>query len=298
MKRFKKVYIEITNVCNLRCSFCPETKRSPEFMTFETFQRILEQIKPYTDYVYFHVKGEPLLHPRLAEFLDLCETYGLKANITTNGTLIQEAADKLLMKPALRQINFSLHCSDVSDSACGRNDYLSRIFSFIHRSVKTSPTIISLRLWNLRQPGAETGQARQNPEILSQIEAAFGLERAIDAHIDSARGIKLADKVFLSQDAEFEWPSLEKKHREEYIEALFSQCFCYGMKSQIAVLVDGTVVPCCLDGEGVIDLGNINATPFSEIIISDRAKNIHEGFSKKEAFEPLCRTCTYRHRFS
>lgn len=264
-------------------------------MTREDFRRILEQIKPFTDYVYFHVKGEPLLHPELGAFLELCAEYGLKVNLTTNGTLISEAADQLLLKSSLRQINFSLHSYDGNDAGEHLTDYLDCIFSFIKQSSDASDTLFSLRLWNLSRHDSATGSARRNRDVLRQIESAFKLPYLIDEQIDQVRGIKLAEKVFLSQDAEFAWPSLETRlHTEED----FSVGFCYGLKSQIAILVDGTVVPCCLDSEGIINLGNIHATPFSEIIQSPRAEKIHQGFSKKEVVEELCRKCTYRHRFN
>lgn len=114
VKMFKKFYIEITNVCNLKCSFCPETLRTPEFMKIEFFDRILGQIDGYADYIYLHVKGEPLLHPEIEKFLDLCFQREKKVNITTNGTLIRKNKDKLLTEKAPRQINFSLHSLDKS----------------------------------------------------------------------------------------------------------------------------------------------------------------------------------------
>jgi Predicted Fe-S oxidoreductases len=287
MKRFKRIYVEITNVCNLKCRFCSVTKRQPEFMTEESFRSILDQITPFTDHVYFHVKGEPLLHPKIGLFLDLCHEKGLKVNLTTNGTLIQSASDKLLMKPALRQINFSLHSYDGNEPRERMDEYLERIFSYVFTSVAKTDTIISLRLWN-HEEGAE---AEKNREVLTHIEKAFNLPDKINLKLNSARGVKLAEKVFLSIDNEFEWPSMEQKDD-------LSTGFCYALKTQIAILVDGTVVPCCLDGDGVINLGNINKAPFSEIIEGERAKSIHAGFQKRGVVEELCKRCTYRRRFN
>ena len=125
MKKFKKFYIEITNVCNLSCSFCPQTKRSPEIMKFDVFNKILDEVKPYTDYLYFHVKGEPLLHPEIDKFLDISYEKGFMVNITTNGTLISKAKDKILMKPALRQVNFSLHSFDGNQSHNNKEEYIN-----------------------------------------------------------------------------------------------------------------------------------------------------------------------------
>jgi len=291
MKKFKKFYIEITNVCNLSCSFCPKTLRSPEFMNIETFVKILDQIKPHTDYIYFHVKGEPLLHPKLDEFLDLSYEKGFKVNITTNGTLINKVRDKIILKPALRQINFSLHSFDGNEGGSNKDEYVNNIISFVKQSIATTDTLFSLRLWNLNVDNATNLEANKNRDLLFVIENAFQLPYKIEEEIHPGRGIKICDKVYLNQDHEFQWPDL-KEHEDN------SPGFCYGLRNQVAILVDGTVVPCCLDGEGVINLGNIHETPFSQIVESQRANHIFNGFSRREAVEELCRKCGYRKKFN
>jgi radical SAM protein with 4Fe4S-binding SPASM domain len=291
MKRFKKFYIEITNVCNLSCNFCPETCRAPEFMKIETFSKILDQIKPHTDYIYFHVKGEPLLHPKLDKFLDLSHEKGFKVNITTNGTLIKEVRNKIILKAALRQLNFSLHSFDGNEGASNKDEYINNIISFVKEAIATTETLFSLRLWNLDKNNTTNVEAKKNRDLLSVIEEAFKLPYKIEEEIHPGRGIKICDKVYLNQDHEFQWPALNLPEDT-------SPGFCYGLRNQVAILVDGTVVPCCLDGEGVINLGNIHETPFSEIVESQRANNIFNGFSRREAVEELCRKCGYRKKFN
>lgn len=291
MKKFKKFYIEITNVCNLACSFCPKTRRKPEFMSIETFSEILNQIKPYTDYIYFHVKGEPLLHPDIGQFLDLSYEKGFKVNITTNGTLISEVKDKIITKPALRQVNFSLHSFDGNEGSKNRLEYINSILSFTKEAIENTDILISLRLWNLDKDNITNLQKKRNHEIIEVIENEFNLSYKIEEKIIPGRGIKISDRVYLNQDHEFQWPDLGEVEDKR-------SGFCYGLRNQIAILVDGTVVPCCLDGEGVINLGNINKTNFSDILKSDRAKNIYEGFSRREVVEELCRKCGYRKKFN
>ncbi|MBW9156079.1 MULTISPECIES: radical SAM/SPASM domain-containing protein [Clostridium] len=291
LKKFKKFYIEITNVCNLCCSFCPQTQRSPEFMTLETFSKILDQIKPHTDYIYFHVKGEPLMHPKLDEFLDLSYEKGFKVNITTNGTLINKVKNNIILKPSLRQINFSLHSFDGNEGATCKDEYVNNIISYVKQAIATTDTLFSLRLWNLDVDNTTNLEAKKNRDLLAVIENAFNLPYKIEEEIHPGRGIKICDKVYLNQDHEFKWPDL-------LVEEDNSPGFCYGLRSQVAILVDGTVVPCCLDGEGVINLGNIHKTPFSEIVESQRAKDIFNGFSRREAVEELCRKCGYRKKFN
>lgn len=289
MKTFKKVYIEITSVCNLACSFCPPTGRKANFIKPSDFNNLLDQIKPHTDYIYLHVKGEPLMHPRIDELLDTCEEKGFKVNITTNGTLIKKAGPKILGKPALRQMNFSLHSFDGHEGSTNRNEYLRNILSFV-KEAEEDGVIFSFRLWNLTEDNLTNMERQRNRETLEIIEKEFGLDYKIEEKVVRGSGIKIADNIYLNQDHEFEWPSLQAPEDD-------GKGFCYGLRSQAAVLVDGTVVPCCLDGEGIINLGNVNETPFSNIIEEERAKRIYDGFSRREAVEELCRKCGYRKRF-
>ncbi len=291
VKRFKKFYIEITNVCNLACEFCPQTNRKPQFMDIETFTKILDQIKPYTDYIYFHVKGEPLLHPKIDKFLDISYKKGFNVNITTNGTLINEVKDKIIKKPALRQVNFSLHSFDGNEDSKNKDGYINNIISFVKDTLENNDIFISLRLWNLDEDNATNLKKKRNAELLQIIEKEFQLPYKIQEKFTPGRGIKVCNKIYLNQDCEFQWPDLKANEDD-------GKGFCYGLRNQIAILVDGTVVPCCLDGEGVINLGNINETDFSKIIDSKRANNILDGFSRREAVEELCRKCGYRKKFS
>lgn len=291
MKKFKKTYIEITSVCNLACTFCPQTKRQSNFIKIDAFTKILDEIKPHTDYIYFHVKGEPLLHPRIDELLDLSHERGFKVNITTNGTLITKNKHKILPKPALRQMNFSLHSFDGHEGSTNKEAYIMNILDFVKEAVATTPLLVSLRLWNLDTDNTTNLERSRNREILEMIEKAFDLDFKIEEKFVRGAGLKIAKQIYLNQDHEFQWPDLKEAEDE-------GKGFCHALRNQAAILVDGTVVPCCLDGEGVINLGNINQTPFSEIVEGERANNLYNGFSRREVVEELCRKCGYRQRFS
>ncbi|MEK3911171.1 radical SAM/SPASM domain-containing protein [Paenibacillus sp. FSL H7-0331] len=291
MKKFKKTYIEITSVCNLACTFCPQTKRQSNFIKIDAFTKILDEIKPHTDYIYFHVKGEPLLHPRIDELLDLSHERGFKVNITTNGTLITKNKHKILPKPALRQMNFSLHSFDGHEGSTNKEAYIMNILDFVKEAVATTPLLVSLRLWNLDTDNTTNLERSRNREILEMIEKAFELDFKIEEKFVRGSGLKIAKQIYLNQDHEFQWPDLKEAEDE-------GKGFCHALRNQAAILVDGTVVPCCLDGEGVINLGNINQTPFSEIVEGERANNLYNGFSRREVVEELCRKCGYRQRFS
>ena len=291
MKKYKKVYIEITNVCNLKCDFCPETQRKAEFMSEATFEQILDEIKPFTDYIYLHVKGEPLLHPNLGRLLDLSYEKGFKVNLTTNGTLIRKVGELLLKKPAVRQINFSLHSFDGNENQISKEEYLETILTFSHRAMLESKIIISLRLWNLDEALVTTDQRIRNIEILHEIEEKFKLPYKIEGALSENKALKIGEGVYLNQDYEFKWPDLQAEEGT-------TTGSCYGLRQQIAILVDGTVVPCCLDGEGIINLGNIKEQKFLEIINGTRTEKIRLGFCNHHITEELCRKCGYRKRFN
>ncbi|TQR18671.1 radical SAM/SPASM domain-containing protein [Psychrobacillus vulpis] len=289
MKTFKKMYIEITSVCNLACSFCPPPSRKANIIKLDAFNNILDQIKPHTKYIYLHVKGEPLLHPRIDQLLDASHAKGFKVNITTNGTLIKKNRHKLLGKPALRQMNFSLHSFDGHEGSTNREQYLSTILDFAKEAAEQG-VIISFRLWNLQREDATNEDIRRNQETLEILEKEFNLDYKIEEKVVPGSGIKIADRIYINQDHEFQWPSLQAPEDD-------GKGFCHALRSQAAILVDGTVVPCCLDGDGVINLGNINKTPFSEIVEGERANNLYDGFTRREAVEEMCRKCGYRQRF-
>lgn len=289
LKKFKKIYIEITNRCNLSCSFCLPGKRPKAWMLPEEFGGIVRQVKDHTQHVALHVLGEPLLHPDLDQLLASCRSNGLAVNLTTNGTLLAKRQPLLLASPALRQINISLHSAVEAGSDASLGSYLAEIFAFIRAATSQTPLLISLRLWNMSKSGL-AATAGQNDRILQQLEAFFGLPSPLADRLTPGHGTPLAPRVFLSQNPRFTWPHNPAPE-------MGSEGFCRGLRDHVAILVDGTVVPCCLDAEADIPLGNIHRQPLGEILASPRATQIYQGFSQRRLVEPLCRRCTFRQSF-
>ncbi|MBC7958623.1 MAG: radical SAM protein, partial [Vallitaleaceae bacterium] len=290
MKKFKRVYIEITNTCNLNCSFCPPTKRAGAFMELEAFERILDKIKGYSQYLYFHVKGEPLLHPELKGFLEMSFEKGFKVNITTNGTRLHELKELLLTQPAIRQINISLQSFEHQPDSL-QKEYMEQVLQFVKEARERTQIIIELRLWNLELEKVEDPAYGRNHELLKCIEQGLQLPKELQETLSEGKGVKIADRIYLSQSYEFEWPDIKRP-------VISTKGFCYGLRQQIAILVDGTVVPCCLDSEGDLSLGNIfEVVSFEEIVDSSTATALVEGFSVREVVAPLCQRCGYRLRF-
>lgn len=290
MKAFKKVYIEITNICNLNCDFCPKTTRTPEITTKEKFLHIIKSVKPYTDHIYLHLLGEPTMHPELEDYLHISEEHGLKVNLTTNGTLIHKVKDVLMNAPALRQVNISLHSFEGNASEVSMDAYLEGIINFINEATSKSEVICSLRLWNMDSEALK-GKNERNHDIMSILEEKLGVGFNIAEALKEKNGIKLKPKVYLNMAQKFEWPDKERLMSEE-------ETFCYGLRDQVGILVDGTVVPCCLDSEGHIALGNIFKEPFKDIIVSERSQKLYDGFSSRKAVEKLCQSCSYAKRYN
>lgn len=295
MKQFKRIYIEITNICNLNCSFCPPLRRVPKFMSLTEFSQILDKIKPYTNYVYLHIKGEPLMHPNLKEILDLCHQKSILTNITTNGTKISSVQDIISHAPALRQINISLHSfEDIAISRLKELDsYLNEIIITAKYLSENTNTITALRLWNLDKNNITKEAMERNNYILNILKHAFpslDYTEVTDSKL-AQKGIKLGHNIYLNFDYEFSWPSLNTSY-------IGDTGYCYGLKTQLGILVDGTVVPCCLDENGIINLGNIFQDELHDILESTKAQNIIENFGNRRVTEELCQRCGYRERFS
>lgn len=277
MKRFNKVYLEISNVCNLRCNFCPGTKRSKHALTEDEFSCLLSKLRPYTDFLYFHLMGEPLCHPNLERFLELAGEAGFRVILTTNGTLLNRQQNILLKAPALHKVNISLHAFEANDLFLSFEEYLRHCFLF--GQAAQGRKLVVYRLWN--QGGAE----KRNAEILSAMENFFPKPWKVER-----KGPRIADRVYLEYGDKFDWPDLSAEDNGESV-------FCYGLRDQIGVLCDGTVVPCCLDHDGDIPLGNLFFESLEEILEKPRTKIMFEAFSHKKAAETLCRRCGYARRF-
>ena len=277
MKRFNKVYLEISNVCNLKCSFCPGTKRKPKVMTEAEFSALLPKLQPYTDFLYFHLMGEPLCHPNLERYLELAGEHGFKVILTTNGTLLRKQQEILLHSPALHKVNISLHAFEANDLAVPFEEYLQDCFAF--GKAAEGRKLVVYRLWN--QGGAD----RRNDQILSELKKTF-----TQPWVEGRKGIAIGNRVFLEYGDKFDWPDLSAEDGGDRV-------FCYGLKDQIGVLCDGTVVPCCLDHEGDIALGNLFEEYMEVILNKNRTKAIYDGFCSGKATEELCRRCGYARRF-
>lgn len=273
-----KAFLEITNECNLSCSFCHGTKRERQYMSVEHFRHAATELRSFAEYLYFHLMGEPLLHPELSELFEIADSLGFKVILTTNGTLLREKSEILLRAKSLYKVSISLHSYEANAYFDNLKTYLTECFDFCRKASKKG--IISvMRLWNLG------GEESLNNKIIALMHKEFDKDgNTIWKEIYS--GYKIRDNLFLEWGNLFKWPDI---NGEQY----GGGHFCYGLRDQVGVLVDGTVVPCCLDADGVINLGNIFSASLSDILSSERTLALRRSFEERSVTEPLCVRCGY-----
>ena len=279
---YSRAYVEITDICNMNCSFCHGTKRQKRQMTLGEFARIVGNLKGVTEYLYLHILGEPLTHPMLPTFIEYANACGFKVAITTNGTLLDKMGEALILAEVYK-VNISLHSFE-GESAEKQTEYVKSCIDFADRASRAGVLTV-LRLWNFDRNGNSEAIDVRNEKTLELLHERFGGDWTL-----GVRGARIRDKLHLEYGERFEWPDINATD-------LGDDLFCHGLGDHFGILVDGSVVPCCLDAEGDMTLGNIFESDIRTILSSKKATQIKEGFQKKKAAEELCRKCAYARRF-
>jgi len=285
---FYRVHVEITNICGLACSFCPPKIQPSKIMPIAFFEKVLKELHGCTKELSFHVMGDPFILSNLGTYIELAHKKGFAVALTTSGYYLKKTPFKITFHPAVRQINISLNSYNKNSLSLSFDDYMDSVLALCAEKLANYPKpFINLRLWNFDETCSE---AEFNTMLLKRLSAFFNIPLKADViYKERPKSLRLASKIMLNFDSYFEWPSLNSPY--------VSDGSCYGLRSHIGILVDGTVVPCCLDSDGVIALGNLQDTLLSEILGSGRAQMIREGFLQKKAVEELCQKCSYKERF-
>ena len=274
--KFKRIYIEITNICNLSFSFCGNNKRKKEQMSLQNFEHIIKEIKDKTSIILLHVTGEPLLHEQLDDILYLCDKNHLKVHLTTNGTLLDKKIEILKRHECIEKIAVSLHCEQ------SKEDYFEKVFSSVDKL--STDIVVIYRIWALINGKLD----KKSTKIVEKIKNHYQLSTDIVDKIYQEKNTKIFMNRYVDKASLFQWPKWTKTK---------SDGFCQGLKSQLAILVDGTVIPCCLDSEGKIKLGNIFEQSLDSILENEKSRQVRNGFKDNKAVESLCQTCEYKQRF-
>lgn len=273
---YSRVYVEITNICNMNCSFCHGHSRRPYRMSADEFSRVLGQLSGHTQYIYFHLMGEPLTHPELPQFLRMAAQHGFRSVITTNGTLLKKCGEEIIAAGA-HKVSISLHSFEGTDEQAYER-YLGETADFAD-SASEAGIIVVFRMWNRGHDGGR-----------NDIAFDFLRSRLQGEWAENTKGIRIRRKLHLEWGERFEWPDMAAPLSD-------GEAFCYGMRDHFGILCDGSVVPCCLDSDGVITLGNVFREDIADILSSKRARAIADGFEHRIACEELCRRCGYARRF-
>ena len=273
--RFKKIYVEITNKCNLNCSFCSIDNREKRELTLQEFDTILEKIRHYTNTIYLHVKGEPLLHTKFDKILDIIEKHNIKVKITTNGTLLEKRLDTLQNHKNIKQINISLHSEN------NIPNYFDKVFNSSDILSKNIPIVY--RIWLLDNFKLD----KLSTIIVDKIINHYNLDKNFINKVINEKNIKIKDNIYLDKDNEFTWPSNIENNDNNL-------GTCLGTRSHIAILSNGDIVPCCLDSKGLLKLGNIFENDLEDILNSNLFKQINTGFQNNKLICNLCKNCNFR----
>ena len=277
--KFKKIYIEITNICNLNCSFCSDDKRTRKEMNAKEFEIVIKKIKGYTKTIYLHVKGEPLLHSNLEEILYIASKYNLNVRITSNGTLLKEKLNILTKFNNIKQINISLHSENK------KPNYFESVFEAC--DILSTNIPIVYRIWTLNNYKLN----KLSTMIVDKIINYYKLDNSFMEKVINNNNIQIQNNIYLDKDNLFDWPNDTTVSNQEF-------GTCLGTRTHIAILSDGTVIPCCLDSNANIKLGNIFDENLEDILNKDLFKNINQGFKDNKLTHNLCKNCTFRnHKF-
>lgn len=267
----KRVYLEITNSCNLNCPFCDYPK-GHDFLSIDEIKDYLKQIKPYCNYVYLHIIGEPLLHPDFDEVLNTLDDMDMQLQLVTNGTLLYKYPD-ILNHSCLRKLSISVH------SVNGINidtDY----FKTIDRLIETeTDKNIELRFYD------KDNLSDNINNYLSQLEKKYSF--TITSKTDSYR---IKDNVYIYYQKLFKWPDIND-------EIISSNGTCHGAIDMIAINSKSEVTLCCLDPLGLNSIGNLKKNTLKDILESNQYLKYIESFKNHQLISDLCKRCTYRLRF-
>ncbi|OCL83900.1 radical SAM/SPASM domain-containing protein [Arcobacter porcinus] len=289
INKFRKVHIELTNICNLKCTFCPPKLHPNKIMDLELFDRLNLELKEFTNELAYHIVGDPLVLGNLNEYLNISKKHNLKVNITTTANNISNRHYETLLNKTIKQINFSLNSYNANSHKKSFQDYLEPILNFVkYAQEQNHEYFINFRIWNLDE---EKSAKEFNKKVFDSLNSFFGIDLNIDEIYENRpKNIRVARKIFINFDEYFVWPSLKN-------EIVSKSGFCHGLSSHFGILSNGAVVPCCLDLDASINLGNIENKSIKEILNSNRAKDMINGFKKGILVEELCQKCEYRTRF-
>lgn len=321
MLHLERLHIEVTNVCNFKCEFCPDAimTRRRGHMDLSLLERLLKTVadEQIAEIVTFHLMGEPLIYPHIFPAIRRAVNLGLRLHLTTNGStfhLCPEHIEKLVAS-GIPKVTISLQTPDPhtfqlrgAPPRLPSEAYFAGITRYVQKNLQDphAPTRIHIKFLDTtphpflvphKPMDIMSGRAQMQAELMSWAQRLLAgvvdapdsrtLQTAI-AHHRPGRWqlIPLHPKLVLETFPLDSWGNVES---EQVIPAQFG--YCNGASRQAGILYDGTVVPCCKDYEGQIPLGNVTQQPLHSILEGAAACALRTGFDRFQVTHPVCQRC-------
>jgi radical SAM family protein/iron-sulfur cluster protein len=250
------VNLELTNHCNLRCTICPVNttmRRGKGHMDPALFRRIIDD-NPRLRFVLAFQWGEPMLHPQFFELVEYASSRGVRTMITSNGTHLTPENRRRLLACGLERVTFSVDGDAATHFAIRAYD-----LETLRRDVKA---LVAER---------DAAGAKLRIDVSMVVDAAT--EAALPAFRAQWTGV--ADRVQAI-------PRLVAERRASPCRELW--------RGAMVVLWDGRVTACCVDSEGLLELGDANDASLAAIWNSERMQELRRRHARRD-FPDLCAMC-------
>ncbi|MEL6139226.1 MAG: radical SAM/SPASM domain-containing protein [Cyanobacteria bacterium J06628_6] len=320
--RLERIHLEVTNVCNFKCEFCPDAimARKRGHMALPLLTQALDEIaeKKLAKVVAFHLMGEPLIYPHIFDAISLALGRRLNLHLTTNGSTFHLRPEHIqkLVSSGIPKVTISLQTPD-PDTFIIRgappmlqpDKYFEGITSYVRANLaaRDSNTRVHLKFLDTtphpflvphKQMHVVEGKEQMRQELTSWAHRLLEktADRPSDVEIQQKiarhkpgrwQVIELTPKLALETFPLDSWGNVES---DTVVPASFG--YCNGTTDQAGILYDGTVVPCCKDYDGQIPLGNLNEHSLVDILDQQQpACGLRAGFDRFQVTHPVCKRC-------
>ncbi len=320
--RLERIHLEVTNVCNFKCEFCPDAimQRKRGHMDLALLEKTLDEIAQnrLAKIVAFHLMGEPLIYPHIFEAIEMACSRRLNLHLTTNGSTFHIRPEHIqrLVRSGIPKVTISLQTPDPNTFIIRGappnlkpEQYFEGITQYVQANLAdaNSSTRVHLKFLDTTPhpflvphktmhvvEGKEQMQQQLrewSDRLLAHLPnrpSAEQIEQKLAKHKPGRwQVIELTPKLALETFPLDSWGNVEST---TVVPASFG--YCNGTTDQAGILYDGTVVPCCKDYEGQIPLGNLNSNTLSNILDHQSpACGLRAGFDKFQVTHPVCQRC-------
>ena len=260
VKNITSLIIEPTNTCNLRCTFCFVTDgmtRDGGFMDFNRFKKIIDDCTDL-EHLCMHNWGEPLLHKDIFRMIEYAKNKGVNYVVmNTNGTLLTDKMINRIVNSKLDIIRFS-----------------------IDGSAETFKRVRGVELENIEKniKKLKIIKEKKRPELKMGVVFTVEEDTEGDAEEYINHWEKIVDHVRLQ-------PKLITSPRTEVCPEPFGKDY-----GKLVVLWDGRVIPCCVDYNANLMIGNIQNDTIPNLWKSEKLNILREQHLKGE-FPDTCANC-------